>query len=97
MALMQTKLKSIKSKSPKVVVEKYQDAFDSVVAETKDVQQLRLEVESYLTAGKFVNAMMFSSCQVVPWPSVVVLFLQWWTKAWEWCKPKHCWEVLQRK
>ena len=62
MALMQTKLKSIKSKSPKVIVEKYQDAFNSVVAETKDAQQLRLEVESYLTAGKFIAVLAIWNC-----------------------------------
>lgn len=55
MALMQSRLKSIKSKSAKVVVEKYQDAFDSVVAEISDPQQLQVEVETYLTAGKEVE------------------------------------------
>ena len=51
MALMQSRLKSIKSKSPKVIVEKYQDAFDTLVAEITDPKQLQLEGEAYLTAG----------------------------------------------
>ncbi len=55
MALMQSRLKLIKSKSAKVVVEKYQDAFDSVVVEISDPRQLQVEVEAYLTAGERVR------------------------------------------
>lgn len=52
---VQGRLKSIKSKSPKVVVEKYQDVFDTLVAEVKDPGQLQLEVEAYLTTGMVAN------------------------------------------
>ncbi len=50
-AEVQTKLKAIKSKSPKVVTEKYQEVFDQLVAEQKDPQQLQEGVEAFLTAG----------------------------------------------
>ena len=49
---VQGRLKSLKSKSPKVVVENYQDVFDTLVVEVKDPGQLQQEVEAYLTAGE---------------------------------------------
>ena len=54
MATVQEKLKLIKSKSPKVLAEKYQEVFDQLVAEEKDPQRLQHEVETYLIAGMFV-------------------------------------------
>lgn len=50
-AFVQEKLKSIKSKSPKVLTDKYQEVFDKLVAEQKDPQQLQEGVEAFLTAG----------------------------------------------
>lgn len=50
-AFVQEKLKSIKSKSPKVLTDKYQEVFDQLVAEQKDPQQLQEGVEAFLTAG----------------------------------------------
>lgn len=46
------KLRKIKSKSPKVVTEKYQEIFDKLVEDEKNPQQLQEGVETYLTAGK---------------------------------------------
>ena len=51
MATVQEKLKAIKSKSPKVLTEKYQGVFDQLVAEETDPQRLQQELEVYLTAG----------------------------------------------
>lgn len=51
---VQEKLKSIRSKSPKVLTEKYQEVFDQLVAEETDLQRLQQELEVYLTAGKLM-------------------------------------------
>ena len=48
---VQDKLKKIKSKSPKVLTEKYQDVFDQLVEKEKDPQQLQEGVEAFLSAG----------------------------------------------
>ncbi len=48
---MQEKLKHIKSKSPKVLTEKYLAVFDELVAEEKDPLLLQQGVEIFLTAG----------------------------------------------
>ena len=49
---VQEKLKQIKSKSPKVLTEKYQQVFDQLVSEEKDPQCLQEGVEAFLTAGE---------------------------------------------
>ena len=46
------KLKKLKSKSPKILIEKYQEAFDQLVAENKDPELLQEGLEAYLSAGK---------------------------------------------
>lgn len=56
MASVQEKLKQIRSKSPKVLTEKYQEVFDRLVAEEKDPNRLQQEVEIYLTAGNAKNS-----------------------------------------
>ena len=52
---VQGRLKAIKSKSPKVVAESYQEVFDNLVGEVKDAGQLGVEIEAYLTAGVVAN------------------------------------------
>ena len=51
-AEVQAKLKAIKSKSPKVLTEKYQEVFDQLLTEQKDPQKLQEGVEAFLVAGK---------------------------------------------
>ena len=47
------RLKDIKSKSPKVLIEKYQEVFDKLVRELNDSQELQEGVEAFLSAGEF--------------------------------------------
>ena len=54
--VVQEKLKHIKSKSPKVLTEKYQEVFDQLVATETDPQQLQSGVEAFLTAGRVDNS-----------------------------------------
>ena len=50
-SVVQQKLKQIKSKSPRVLTEKYQQVFDQLVAETSDPQHLQEGMEAFLMAG----------------------------------------------
>lgn len=48
---VQDKLKKIKSKSPKLLTEKYREVFDRLVEGERNPQRLQEGVEAFLSAG----------------------------------------------